>query len=252
MGRAWKMDAYIAQFFLSFFGSSISQFDSKTMQPAWIISCVLLVIIFSLLLFRPTEKHVTCGSAIKLAHVESGGKFYILSDERQLQSGSGQQLVTAIDNNRSPNGLWQVREREGEQMCEAGTPVKCGDIIRLMHVTTGKNLHTHGIQSPLSAQHEVTGFGDGQGGGDSGDNWIVTCESSSYFSSGPQLWLRDEPIQFKSVDTSRYLGASSTVKFTESNCGRSCPILHHLEVFGRKTGDKYTQWKADLGVYLSK
>ena len=102
-----------------------------------------------------TEKYVTCGSAIKLTHVESGGKFLLRSDERQLQTGSGQQLVTAEQNNRSPKGLWQVREGTSDKFCEAGTPVKCGQVIRLMHIDTGSNLHTHGIRSPLSSQHEV-------------------------------------------------------------------------------------------------
>ena len=127
------------------------------------------------------EKYVTCGSAIKLTHVESGGKSYLSSSERQLQSGSGQQLVTVEQNNRAPRGLWQVREANGAKFCEGGTLVKCGQVIRLMHLETGANLHTHGIRSPLSNQHEVTGFGQ-QGDGDTGDDWMVVCEAGgSYF-----------------------------------------------------------------------
>ena len=70
-------------------------------------------------------------------------------------TGSGQQLVTAVQNKRSPKGLWQIREGTGEPVCDTGTPVKCGSVIRLMHLETGSNLHTHGIKSPLSNQHEV-------------------------------------------------------------------------------------------------
>eukprot|EP00579_Thalassiosira_antarctica_P007337 CAMPEP_0201882296 /NCGR_PEP_ID=MMETSP0902-20130614/13593_1 /ASSEMBLY_ACC=CAM_ASM_000551 /TAXON_ID=420261 /ORGANISM="Thalassiosira antarctica, Strain CCMP982" /LENGTH=211 /DNA_ID=CAMNT_0048410753 /DNA_START=74 /DNA_END=706 /DNA_ORIENTATION=+ len=187
------------------------------------------------------EKHVTCGSAIKLTHVESGGKYLLQSDERQLQSGSGQQLVTAAENNRSPNGLWQVREGTDENTCEVGTPVKCGQVIRLMHIGTGSNLHTHGIRSPLSNQHEVTGFGQ-EGKGDAGDDWKVVCEGGSYFGGANEYWNRDKPIQFVSVGSNRYLGSSSTVKFTEQNCGRGCPILNHLEVFARSTNDSYSHW----------
>ena len=169
---------------------------------------------------------MSCGSAIKLTHVESGGKYILRSDERQLQSGSGQQLVTAEQNKRSPKGLWQVREGTNAQFCEAGTPIKCGSIIRLMHLETGSNLHTHGIRSPISSQHEVTGFGQ-QGEGDSGDDWKVICDAGgSYFSGGDEYWMRDKIVQFKSVATNRLLGASSTVKFTEQNCGRGCPILN--------------------------
>ena len=115
----------------------------------------LLLLLNELYATNIKEKYVTCGSAIKLTHVESGGKFLLRSDERQLQTGSGQQLVTAEQNNRSPKGLWQVREGTADKFCEAGTPVKCGQVIRLMHIDTGSNLHTHGIRSPLSSQHEV-------------------------------------------------------------------------------------------------
>lgn len=198
------------------------------------------------------EKMVTYGSAIKLTHIESGGKFFLQSDDRQLQSGSGQQLVTATQNNRSPKGLWQIRESSADRFREAGTPVKCGEVVRLMHLETGSNLHTHGIKSPLSNQHEVTGFGQ-QGEGDSGDDWKVVCSSGGYFSgSGAQYWNREQQIQLKSVATDRFLGASSTVKFTEQNCGRGCPILNHLEVFGRNTNDSYSHWKVEYGVLLSK
>lgn len=197
------------------------------------------------------EKYVTCGSAIKMTHVESGGKFYLTSDERQLQTGSGQQLVTAVEDMRSTKGLWQLREGNDDPHCEVGSPVKCGQIIRLMHLDTGSNLHTHGIRSPLSNQHEVTGFGQG-GQGDAGDDWTVVCEGGGYFGKAGEYWVRDRPTQLKSASTGRFLGASSTVKFTEQNCGRGCPILNHLEVFGRKSNDSYSHWKVEQGVHLIK
>eukprot|EP00573_Skeletonema_grethae_P013568 CAMPEP_0201697216 /NCGR_PEP_ID=MMETSP0578-20130828/10013_1 /ASSEMBLY_ACC=CAM_ASM_000663 /TAXON_ID=267565 /ORGANISM="Skeletonema grethea, Strain CCMP 1804" /LENGTH=209 /DNA_ID=CAMNT_0048183317 /DNA_START=109 /DNA_END=735 /DNA_ORIENTATION=- len=189
------------------------------------------------------DKQVTCGSAIKLTHVESGGNYYLMSDERQLNSGSGQQLVTAVKNNKTPNGLWQVREAHGEVACEVGTPVKCGQMIRLTHVTTNNNLHTHGIKSPLSNQHEVTGFGKGEGDGDRGDNWKVVCDAGGYFSSSPSVyWERSKPMMLQSETTGRFLGSSSSVQFTQQNCGRNCPIMNHQEVFGRGANDQYTQW----------
>ncbi len=98
-----------------------------------------------------------------------------------------------------------------------------------MHLGTGSNLHTHGIRSPLSNQHEVTGFGQA-GEGDSGDDWKVICAGNSYFSGGSQYWLRDEIVQLQSVATKHYLGASSTVKFTEQNCGRGEYYMFVLEL----------------------
>ena len=163
-------------------------------------------------------------------------------------TGSGQQLVTAAEDNRSPQGLWQIREAHDEvnrapPACLTGTPVTCGRTIRLNHIVTGSNLHTHGIRSPLSNQHEVSGFGR-DGSTDTGDDWIVVCNTGH--------WRRDTPVQFRSLATGRFLGASSSVKFTEQNCGRGCPILNNLEVFGRESSDAYSQWKAELGVHLHK
>lgn len=35
-------------------------------------------------------------------------------------------------------------------------PIKCGDSIRLLHVSTRKNLHSHLFASPLSNNQEVS------------------------------------------------------------------------------------------------
>jgi len=196
--------------------------------------------------------------------------YFFISSFLSSIIGSGQQLVTVAEDNRSPQGLWQVREAHDEgnivpPACLTGAPVPCGKTIRLNHVVslrffinnleqfdtlifyssqvTGSNLHTHDIRSPLSNQQEVSGFGR-DGSTDSGDDWIVVCNTGH--------WKRDTPMQLRSAATNRYLGASSSVKFTEQNCGRGCPILNHLELFGREVNDLYTQWKVELGVHLHK
>ena len=51
-------------------------------------------------------------------------------------------------------------------------PVKCGDTIRLLHIATRRNLHSHLFQSPLSNNQEVSAFGE-NGDGDEGDNWGI-------------------------------------------------------------------------------
>ncbi|KAL3776384.1 hypothetical protein ACHAW5_011050 [Stephanodiscus triporus] len=228
---------------------------SRAATAATILLSVLTTAIRAPLLaragFADDEKFVTCGSAIKLTHVESGKKFLLQSEERQLQTGSGQQLVTAAEDNRTPKGLWQVREGHNAEdgMCETGVPIKCGSIVRLMHLETGTNLHTHAIRSPLSNQHEVSCFGEG-GVGDSGDDWTVVCDGVTR--NRALYWVRGAPIQLRSVATGRWLGASSSVQFSESNCGRGCPIMNHLEVFGRESNDSYSRWTVELGVHLHK
>ena len=46
-------------------------------------------------------------------------------------------------------------------------PVKCGEVIRLQHLSTKRNLHSHLFQSPMSRNQEVSAFGE-NGLGDTG------------------------------------------------------------------------------------
>lgn len=48
------------------------------------------------------------------------------------------------------NSYWSVRGTS-DALCHRGTPVKCGQTIRLTHVNTGRNLHSHYFASPLSS-----------------------------------------------------------------------------------------------------
>lgn len=63
--------------------------------------------------------------------------------------GSGQQSVTGVEASDDANSYWRIRGRT-DGACQRGAPVKCGQAVRLTHVNTGKNLHTHHFPSPLS------------------------------------------------------------------------------------------------------
>lgn len=152
---------------------------------------------------------MTCGSVVKLQHIESGA--YLHSEEKNLGGGSGQQIVTWIPEIGGADNLWWFREGNDDAYCVAGHPIVCGSKIRLTHLDTMRNLHTHNVQSPLSRQQEVSCFGQGDGNGDTGDDWIVECSTGN--------WKRGESVRLKHVDTGKYLGGSSTVKFTQQNCG---------------------------------
>jgi len=39
-------------------------------------------------------------------------------------------------------------------------PVRCGTKIRLEHIQTGRNLHSHLFSSPLSGHQEISAFGE--------------------------------------------------------------------------------------------
>jgi hypothetical protein len=53
------------------------------------------------------------------------------------------------------------------------------------------------------------------------------------------------------VDTGKFLGSSKSTEFNQNTCGRNCPIMGHLEVFGRTSSDMYGDFYVDQGVHLS-
>ena len=193
---------------------------------------------------------ITCGSSVKITSRDTG--YDLNSEDKQLNGGSGQQLVTFVKDQSTHDTLWRIRPAEHGQdaeypetaNCQLAEPIKCDSEIRLTHVSTNRNLHSHEVKSILSNQQEVTGYGTGDGLGDGGDNWKVLCDT--------KYWKRGSEFRLRHSDTSKYLGTSKNVEFNQQTCGHNCPIMGHLEAFGRNTGDSFTYFKIEQGIHLSK
>ncbi|TRY55370.1 hypothetical protein DNTS_034398 [Danionella cerebrum] len=87
--------------------------------------------------------------------------------------GAHQQQVTAYLH-KDFNNMWLVK-RPGNVEDLTGAPelVRHGDIIRLEHKETTRNLHSHFHEAPLTKKHlQVTGYGI-NGSGDMNDLWQV-------------------------------------------------------------------------------
>lgn len=72
------------------------------------------------------------------------------------------------------------------------TLIKCGSTIRIQHLATKRNLHSHHFQSPISHNQEVSAFGE-DGVGDDLDEWSPVCST--------KYWERKEIIRFKHRET---------------------------------------------------
>uniref|UniRef100_A0A834R5S1 Stromal cell-derived factor 2 n=1 Tax=Sarcoptes scabiei TaxID=52283 RepID=A0A834R5S1_SARSC len=173
---------------------------------------------------------VTCGSVIKLMSVNSGIRLH--SHDIKYGSGSGQQSVTGTDQQEDINSYWQIRPKQDEH-CERGEPIRCGSIIRLTHLQTRKNLHSHHFSSPLSNNQEVSCFGK-DGEGDTGDNWTVLC--------GGSHWETNGNIRLKHVDTEMFLASSG------HSYGR--PIHGQMEIIAQHYSDSSVYWTAKEGIYV--
>jgi dolichyl-phosphate-mannose--protein O-mannosyl transferase len=199
---------------------------------------------------------------VKIQSTES--LYYLNSEQKNLNSGSGQQLITFVKDAATPNTLWWIRPAnhkgdveypsEGDgSTCQQGKPIVCGTIIRLTHVDTLRNLHSHGVKSVLSQQQEVTGFGTGDGKGDGGDNWKVVCtDNNDNSSNGGGYWTRGTTFHLHHQDTNKFLGTARNLKFDAQTCGHNCPIMGHLEAFCRSAQDGYSVMRVDQGVHISK
>jgi len=187
----------------------------------------------------PEHATITCGSAIKIQHVTTG--YRIHSHEIKWGSGSHQQSVTAMNAMDDPNSLWVVKGAHGSH-CHQGTSVKNGQAVRFMHLKTGRNLHTHHFESPLTKQMEVSAYGN-DGEGDHLDDWVVETADS------PD-WRRGSRVRFKNRGTGAYLH-SHTYRFDKSNCGGNCPIMGQQEVTAfQVAGDDNNWWRSAEGVYF--
>ncbi|KJE95958.1 mannosyltransferase [Capsaspora owczarzaki ATCC 30864] len=176
-------------------------------------------------------EHVTCGSVVKLTHAPTGAKLH--SHEVKYGTGSTQQSVTGFPQADDTNSYWTVRGPHDEY-CERGHPIKCGDVVRLTHLNTRRNLHSHQFQSPLSGLVEVSAFGEG-GNGDAGDNWKAECTGSH--------WMRNADVRLRHVTTGQYLHITGRHQF-----GRPIQGQHEVAAYARPSNENV--WRAEEGIYI--
>ncbi|XP_077317763.1 stromal cell-derived factor 2-like protein 1 [Lithobates pipiens] len=175
-------------------------------------------------------EYVTCGSVVKLLNTRHNVRLH--SHDVKYGSGSGQQSVTGVESSDDANSYWRIRGKVNDD-CPRGEPIKCGQTIRLTHVNTGKNLHSHHFSSPLSNNQEVSAFGE-NGEGDDLDTWTVQC--------GDSVWEREDSVRFKHVGTSAYL--------TVTGEQYSHPIRGQREVHGMTNANAHNYWKVMEGVFI--
>ncbi|OQR75459.1 stromal cell-derived factor 2-like [Tropilaelaps mercedesae] len=174
--------------------------------------------------------YVTCTSVMKLENQNYQTRLH--SHDVKYGTGSGQQSVTATQEKDDHNSYWVVKGTKAKP-CGRGDPIECNQVIRVEHLATKKNLHSHHFTSPLSGNQEISAYGK-DGNGDSGDHWKVICSNS--------LWERNQAIRLKHVDTEAWLSLSG------QTFGR--PISGQMEVVGSTYADSSSYWKAREGVFV--
>ncbi|XP_047201207.1 protein O-mannosyl-transferase 2 isoform X1 [Girardinichthys multiradiatus] len=118
-------------------------------------------------------EYLAYGSTITVKNLRIAGG-YLHSHWHLYPEGVGakQQQVTAYLH-KDHNNMWLVRKPDNDTQSGSPDLVRHGDIIRLEHKETTRNLHSHLHQAPLTKKHfQVTGYGL-NGTGDTNDLWQV-------------------------------------------------------------------------------
>ncbi|XP_034034081.1 stromal cell-derived factor 2 [Thalassophryne amazonica] len=200
------------------------------MCQRFLTTCLMLVAFIFGLAHGTELSFVTCGSVIKLLNIKHSVRLH--SHDVRYGSGSGQQSVTGVMSVEDSNSYWSVRGTS-DAVCHRGTPIKCGQTIRLTHVNTGRNLHSHYFASPLSSNQEVSAFGE-EGEGDHLDEWTVQC--------GGLVWERAEAVRF------RHKATEALLSVTGEQYGR--PIHSQREVHAMTSPSHHSLWKAMEGIFM--
>ena len=190
------------------------------------------------------SKTITYGSSLRIQNTIT--KFYLSSFGMNWSTGSGLQIVTAVESDKETNSLFTIKEGEGYQPKTNGESVLCGDIIRLEHINTSKNLHSHAYKSFVTDSQEACAFGE-DGQGDVNDNFRISCykqKNNDVITGKTEFFLQHVP-------TEQYLYINyKTSMYNDRNC-RGCPIRGQREVSLTTKKDKQCLWKVMGGIIFS-
>ncbi|XP_076235237.1 protein O-mannosyl-transferase 2 isoform X2 [Calliopsis andreniformis] len=118
-------------------------------------------------------RQLAYGATVTLKNHRTGGG-YLHSHWHLYPEGIGarQQQITTYSH-KDDNNLWLVKKFDTEDIPSEPVLVKHGDLIRLEHMVTRRNLHSHKEIAPISKKHyQVTGYGE-NGTGDANDVWKI-------------------------------------------------------------------------------
>ena len=190
------------------------------------------------------SKTITYGSSLRIQNIIT--KYYLSSSGMNWSTGSGLQIVTAVQSDKDINSLFTIKEGDTYPVKINGDPVLCGDVIRLEHIITGKNLHSHDFKSFVTNSQEACAFGE-DGNGDVNDNFRISCykqNDNDTITGSTQFFLQHVP-----TESWLYINYKTSM-YDDGNC-RGCPIRGQREVSLTKKKDKQCLWKVIGGIIFS-
>jgi dolichyl-phosphate-mannose-protein mannosyltransferase len=155
------------------------------------------------------------GSKLTLKNMGYGGGL-LHSHVQTYPVGSQQQQVTCY-HYKDENNEWIVTPTwEADHIDLNGEIVhlKHGDMMRLVHASTGRNLHSHNVVAPVSKlNNEVSAYGNATVG-DSNDYWVIEVVDD-FLRGGRNKFERihslSTRLRFKHLNSGCYLIAANAI-----------------------------------------
>lgn len=184
------------------------------------------------------------GSRLTLKNMGYGGGL-LHSHVQTYPVGSQQQQVTCY-HYKDENNDWIVTPTwEDEPIDPKGELryIKNGDTVRLVHATTGRNLHSHSVVAPVSKlNNEVSCYGNATVG-DSNDYWVIEVVDD-FLRGGKSKFERihslSTRLRLKHLNSGCYVRAANAIlpqwgfKQVEVSCDKS-----------DNPGDEHTYWNIE-------
>ncbi|MCJ1276195.1 Protein O-mannosyltransferase 2 [Puttea exsequens] len=190
---------------------------------------------------KDSPLEVALGSRATLKNMGYGGGL-LHSHVQTYPEGSQQQQVTCY-HHKDANNDWFFYPNRYEQLYDGEQPITYvgdGDVIRLIHSQTGRNLHSHAVSAPVTkGDNEVSSYGNTTIGDDK-DHWTVEVVDDAASRDYSKIRTLTTSFRLKHTALGCYLRAGNVnlpqwgFKQIEVTCAKE-----------NKKNDVYTHWNVE-------
>ncbi len=190
---------------------------------------------------KDSPLEIALGSRVTIKNMGYGGGL-LHSHVQTYPSGSTQQQVTCY-HHKDANNDWFFYPNRSQPILDPKADLSFvgnGDVIRLLHAQTGRNLHSHQVSAPVTkSDHEVSCYGNATVG-DTKDHWTVEVVRDVASNDYSKIRTLTTAFRLKHTDLGCYLRAGNVnlpqwgFKQIEVTCVKS-----------NIPSDVYTHWNVE-------
>ncbi|KAL9106347.1 MAG: hypothetical protein Q9227_008616 [Pyrenula ochraceoflavens] len=190
---------------------------------------------------KDSPLEVAYGSKATIKNMGYGGGL-LHSHIQTYPEGSSQQQITCY-HHKDANNDWFFYPNRNEPAFDAEAPPKFvgnGDVIRLLHAQTGRNLHSHAVAAPVTkADNEVSCYGNATIG-DEKDHWTLEVVNDAVSSDKSKVRTLTTAFRLRHSSLGCYLRAGNVnlpqwgFKQIETTCVKQ-----------NSPRDVYTHWNVE-------